>query len=80
MTNRLPSEPLLRQACLAIRDPYTDLATGDFTSNSSELAAMFGVNARTVIRWHVEGTVPFYAADRAATKLGLNIHELWDDI
>jgi hypothetical protein len=47
--------------------------------SAADLADLLGVAPRTIVRWRAHG-IPAPAADRAATRIGLHPHDIWDPL
>lgn len=79
---RLPLAPLLRQIDLAYGPRRTDhdpTARGYFDATPDRLAILTGRGRRVALRWLAAGELPDYAADHAATRLGLHPALLWPE-
>lgn len=72
-----PMEPLWRQAILRWgADPAADIIGGRPVFTMKDFAAMVETSDRTAYIWRAEG-IPMFAADAAATALGLDPRQLW---
>ena len=60
--NAIPLEPLIGAARVDTQE---------------ELAELLGVNRWTVMRWKKYG-IPFFSADKAASKIGRHMDDIWD--
>lgn len=72
---RLSFEPLVR---LVVRDDRAPSPVDGATKADSYLAERFGVQRRTVQRWHERG-VDVWWADKLATRVGLVPELIWGD-
>lgn len=62
----------------SLGDGWTNYNVGEGRVPPSLIANMLGVDVNSIHRWKAWG-VPYYSADRAATRLGLHPLEIWPD-
>jgi hypothetical protein len=72
----LPYAPL-EEYLLARHKPLNE--NNDDVLGVRRIAAILGVGTTTVSRWRRDGTVPIYAADKAAVTLGEHASTVWGE-